>query len=43
MAQVAATIFLGLVILGVTKMIVDVQIAKLKRVINDLKNYIDEY
>ena len=43
MAQVAATVFLGLIILGVAKMIVDVQMAKLKRLIDDLKNYIDEY
>lgn len=33
MAQLAATVFLVLVILGVAKMVFDVQIAKLNRMI----------
>jgi hypothetical protein len=42
MAQVAATIFLMLIIAGVFKMVIDVQIAKVKRTIDDLKKYLDE-
>lgn len=42
MAQVLATIFLMLIIAGVTKMVIDVQIAKLERTIDDLKKHFDE-
>jgi ribosomal protein S15P/S13E len=42
MAQTLATIFLVAVVVGVAKMIIDVQIAKLERTIDDLKKHFDE-
>jgi ribosomal protein S15P/S13E len=42
MGQVVATVFLMLIIAGVTKMVIDVQIAKLERTIEDLKKHFDE-
>jgi hypothetical protein len=42
MAQTLATIFLMLIIAGVFKMVIDVQIAKLERTIDDLKKHFDE-
>ena len=42
MAQALAGIFLALIIAGVVKMIIDVQIAKLERTINELKDILDE-
>ena len=42
MAQIAATIFLALIIAGVVKMIIDVQIAKLERTVKELINHFNE-
>ena len=43
MAQATATIFLMLIIAGVVKMVIDVQIAKLERTIEDFKKYFNEH
>ena len=42
MGQVVATVFLVVLVVGVAKMIIDVQIAKLERTIEDLKKHFDE-
>jgi hypothetical protein len=42
MAQIIATVFLIAIAVGVLKMVADVQIAKLKRTIDDLKKHFDE-
>jgi hypothetical protein len=42
MGQAVAIIFLMLIIAGVTKMVIDVQIAKLERTIEDLKKHFDD-
>jgi hypothetical protein len=42
MAQIVASIFLVAVVVGVAKMVIDVQIAKLERTIEDLKKHFDE-
>jgi hypothetical protein len=42
MAQATATIFLMLIIAGVVKMVIDVQIAKLERTIEDFKKHFNE-
>jgi hypothetical protein len=43
METVIATAFLVLIIIGVAKMVIDVQISKLERTIDDLKKHFDEY
>ena len=43
MAQVAATVFLVAIILGVAKMAWDVQVGKIKRILNMVKDYMSEY
>jgi hypothetical protein len=43
MAQVLAGIFLALIIVGVAKMVIDVQIAKLERTVEELKEHFDKH
>ena len=43
MGQVIAGVFLVVLILGVLKMIADVQTAKIKRIIDTLNDYINEH
>ena len=42
MAQALATVFLVAIVIGVVKMVFDVQVAKLKRMFNELKEHFDE-
>ena len=42
MAQAIAGIFLILLVIGVLKMVADVQAAKLKRIIDTLNDYIND-
>ena len=42
MAQITATVFLALLITGIVKMVIDVQISKLERTIEDFKKHFDE-
>jgi len=43
MAQIVASIFLVAVIVGVAKMVIDVQIAKLERTVEELKEHFDKH
>ena len=43
MTQTLATIFLVVLVVGVAKMVIDVQIAKLERTIEELKEHFNKH